>query len=1450
MLLRVNAIQLSLTNGIISYAQNSLGLPVNIKRVNIISLNKLEIDSILLNDLSGDTLAALDKIILHLSIPHLLNNQIRVNNLTLGNPTVRINRETPTSPTNAQFILDMLSGNDSTPSSPLPHIRVNQLHLYDGKFSYDIHSSLPSEEKQFNPSHINVDNITATISLKELSSDSLRLHIRRISCREQSGFSITNATARLTASNNKCTIEQFKITLPNGHIALKDNAYITYSTNDTDRLPRDIKISGNIYSKKLSLHNLSAFIPQLAELPSILQFNTPFTYTDKGLSIQNATVTTADKEISAKYDIRFNPQNPSFSLSIDESHITTNSISTLFNALSSSEMPEYLRNIGDISLNGNIEYTQEKLLSTINIESESGNIYGNIAPSATGGHNCTLQGKDINLGKLLSSKDFGKADATINITYNGTENDFPQCYISSQIANFTYKGYHYSPIRITTNSKNKKIELRSYIDDKYLESDATLSIDMSKRSPKLFLNLNVDTICPHNLALINNNSQSTLSFSFESKLESRANGIDLDSTACIAKIKDFTLRTPDRNHKNDSKYRKIDNINIVYDAMGLRKSLTVGSNWINCYLTGDYTFNTLHNSFLKLLDNHLPSLLQEELPVGNNNFVFGLRLKDSEILEELSDLPFSITEMSYISGNCNDENRQAVIKGNLNGITISNKPFKNIDLSAEHKSSGIHINIAATNQPDETGDDELEIQYRCVAHNDSLRNAFSWHTTNKEKRFDVSKLNFDIAMSRSEAHELQTSVHIPGSTIYYDNKQWNISDAQINSKGNSIDIHNLSASNDYRKIAIDGAISENSKDSLHVELEKISVAEVMNLVNFHSVEFDGTATGKVSITGLLGSTHYNGTLDVDSFLFENGYMGHLVLKSNWRETEKAIYINGLIKDKEYTSIVDGIVSPANDSINLQISADGTNAGFLNSMISSIVSDVELRAYGDLAIRGKLSKINLYGDLQTIGRLKIKSTNTTYNVHGEDSLHFTHNRIGFDHFRIYDYRDSCGTINGSIDHQALKNWTCSFDIKADNMQAFDTHTFNDDGYYGTAFITGGAQLRSDKSGLFLNVDAVAQSGSKFIYNSAGPLGAANNKFVTFVDRNKKTNRDLSLPAINSTNTDGGNLRLEFKIGVNPDIQLRVYTNTVTGDYIDIYSRGTIDVIHDEKEDFKMAGNLEIERGTYKFTLQNIFPKEFAIRSGSIKFNGKPFDAALDLHTAYTIPSVPLTDLNLTAGRRNSVKVDCLMDISGTLQEPALSFGLQLPEGNEEERELLSSSISTPEQTNMQFMYLVAIGKFYTYDYNNMNSESQSSTMMESLISSTISGQLNNMLSQITDNGNWNISGNFTTNERGWNSMEVEGMITGRLLNNRLIINGNLGYRDNPYTNRNFIGDIDIQYILDKKGIFSLKGYSKTNDRYFSRTDLTTQGTGIMLQHEFNKWFNWKKKKKKKDTKQKD
>lgn len=83
------------------------------------------------------------------------------------------------------------------------------------------------------------------------------------------------------------------------------------------------------------------------------------------------------------------------------------------------------------------------------------------------------------------------------------------------------------------------------------------------------------------------------------------------------------------------------------------------------------------------------------------------------------------------------------------------------------------------------------------------------------------------------------------------------------------------------------------------------------------------------------------------------------------------------------------------------------------------------------------------------------------------------------------------------------------------------------------------------------------------------------------------------------------------------------------------------------------------------------------------------------------------------------------------------------------------------------------------------------------------------------------------------MEVDGLLQGRLLNDRLLINGNFGYRDNPYYASNFIGDFDIRYLLTPRGSVSLRAYSETNDRYFTKSSLTTQGVGIMLQREFTR-----------------
>jgi hypothetical protein len=88
----------------------------------------------------------------------------------------------------------------------------------------------------------------------------------------------------------------------------------------------------------------------------------------------------------------------------------------------------------------------------------------------------------------------------------------------------------------------------------------------------------------------------------------------------------------------------------------------------------------------------------------------------------------------------------------------------------------------------------------------------------------------------------------------------------------------------------------------------------------------------------------------------------------------------------------------------------------------------------------------------------------------------------------------------------------------------------------------------------------------------------------------------------------------------------------------------------------------------------------------------------------------------------------------------------------------------------------------------------------------------------------------------------------MLNNRLLFNGQFGYRDNAtQANPSFIGDFDVQYLLYPNGNLALKVYNQTNDRYFTKSSLNTQGIGLIMKKDFNglrDLFTIKKKRKKK------
>jgi hypothetical protein len=189
----------------------------------------------------------------------------------------------------------------------------------------------------------------------------------------------------------------------------------------------------------------------------------------------------------------------------------------------------------------------------------------------------------------------------------------------------------------------------------------------------------------------------------------------------------------------------------------------------------------------------------------------------------------------------------------------------------------------------------------------------------------------------------------------------------------------------------------------------------------------------------------------------------------------------------------------------------------------------------------------------------------------------------------------------------------------------------------------------------------------------------------------------------------------------------------------------------------------------------------------------------------------------------------------LFNPILNFAIELPQSDESVQSQINSIINTDEMLMRQVIYLLVFNRFYTPDYLQ-NTQNVGLNETYSLLSSTITGQINSWLSKLTDV--FTMGFNFRTDGEGETaSQEYEANFQIHPIN-QLVINGNFGYRYNDLSNRPFFGDLDIEYLLTENGKLRAKAFTHTVDKYSLRQANTVQGVGLVFKHD----FNWSKKKK--------
>ena len=544
------------------------------------------------------------------------------------------------------------------------------------------------------------------------------------------------------------------------------------------------------------------------------------------------------------------------------------------------------------------------------------------------------------------------------------------------------------------------------------------------------------------------------------------------------------------------------------------------------------------------------------------------------------------------------------------------------------------------------------------------------------------------------------------------------------------------------------------------------------------------------------------------------------------------------------------MSPKREFIDLGIRAAGTHLDFAQSFTSSFTSKVDGHAVGELRLAGPLDAINLTGGLVLNGQVDMKALGCSYELRN-DSLRLIPNEIEFLECPIYDSYGKRGIVTGGIHHKDLTELTFDIYVKAEELLAYNFKDFGEDTFYGTVYANGSVGIHGRDEGIVIEADVTPLSNSVFVYNAASPDAITNQEFIVWGDggtrdggttvrgyENSSGAKDnLVPPSPVPTSLDKSDLTLRLKINATPDAAIRLLMDPRTNDYITLRGTGDLQATYYNKGGFTMNGTYRVSEGTYGITIQDIIKKNFIFKEGgTIVFGGDPYNASLNLQAQYIVNGVSLSDLNVGKSFSNTVRVNCLMNITGQPRQPIVDFDFEMPNVNADEQQMVRSVINGEEEMNQQVIYLLAVGRFYPQGANNASETeegpSKTSLAMQSLLSGTLSGQINNVLNSVIKSNNWNFGANISTGDEGWNNAEYEGLISGRLLNNRLLINGQFGYRDNATTaTPSFIGDFDISYLLMPNGNLALKVYNQTNDRYFTRSSLNTQGIGFIMKKDF-------------------
>lgn len=1435
-LLQIPSVQTSVVRGLTNRLSEKFQSEIAVGRVEYRFFNRISLDSIIFKDTNHDTLLYADNLTAGIRNPGIRDGNIMLGRISIVKPVFGLVSDT-SGQMNIKWYLEKLREKKDTAARPIS-LSIDRIDIKDARF---VLKNLSPEKKNNNGkisfSDLELSELNGIVEDLRVKDDTTSFSVYKLSFTEKSGFRVKELNSDISLSGTKFVLESTYINTDSSRMDFEKINILADSSAAFRNFMSDVKLDIRMKNSTLHTHDLGFFAPLPDALHESVTLSGRLTGTIAELRAREITLGYNDySTLECDFDISGLPDINNAFIYIGITSFNTNirDIEKIMIAAGKKNVPEALHRIGNISFSGSFSGFTTDFVTYGEFRTALGSISTDISLRPDRSQSYRMQGLingiNIDLGEISGSEIPGEMTIHANIDAIASSIQNFSGNLTGRIDSIEINNYNYRNIELEGKFTEKTWDGSINIVDDNIRMDLLGMFSFRDTLPEFDFTLNLAEANLNKLNIDKSDSTSALSMIMTSNF--RGSNIDnLDGeirllSSSLTKhgetieLYDFAIRTFFQNNE---------------------PVLSLHTDFVDAEIKGEYSFGGLKQTIATVLSSVFPSLSESMSGYqakGNNDFTFAVNFKNTNRINEFFRTGLMLSEKSFIEGTLITDT-VFTVEAFADFVLVNNIRLNNLNIQAGTSASRLtgNVNAASLLLPGNTELKNFSISMNSLP--DTIDLKAEWNNREDVRNEGIVKATGFLAKNPVTGNPVM-NIRIDSSEVYANNNRWKINQSFVTLDSTAVVIDDIHISSDNRYYHVDGALSGNTSDTLHLAFRGIDIAPLNHIRNVSSagkisdttkikMDLRGKLSGNVALTSIYENPLLESNITVNDFSILGNDYGDIYISSEFDYSRKVVDITAN-NDLEGTRMfnLEGYYDPAYREINIDFTANKLPVGALNPLLRSFASDISGYSTGKLNLSGTTDYLVLNGALKTDSvKMRINYLQTVYTIN--DSVRFDKKGIQFNNVRFSDEEGKPATLNGTVFHKNFRNYTADLTINMSNdFKVLNTQYKDNPMFYGTVYASGMTRIVTRPELLSFEISATTGRNTRFSIPLTDELSVDEYPFITFVNIPGQENNTRQPQQEKQLGLD-----INIDLQVTSEAEAEIIFDEKVGDKMTGSGSGMLNINLNPKGDFRITGDYIIEKGDYLFTLGNILNKRFEVENGGrIMFNGDLDDAEIELRAIYQKFNTSLYPILQDPERDRRVSVEPQLLLSGRLFNPTVKFEINLPDSDEETKTYLRNAVAAEEDLSRQFLYLLVMKSFYSEQNTSQASSSPTgTTAMAATTFEMVTNQLSNWISQINENFNLGLNYQPGTGDRRYNPDEVQLAFETQILDDRVILNGNFDYRASTgNSTKPLTGDFEAEVKITEKVRF--KVFNRFND-ISSGKGQYTQGVGIFFKEDFEK-----------------